>query len=294
VSLILSLNVPYFKPGEEQMRTINRFLDFTARRAKIQLSEYFDEALNAGDSITISPQVHSVSIRCHVTSPADSRLGRPFRVMSLKSSRSFAPPPKIPCGDPSIPPDGTLFFDNGINLEFRRYSEEPTDEGQSETQYVRFRIITHPTSVRFEIMDDNQLYFLIASVLDVPKFDILHREKHLSISFSDFPVEVKRLLTESMNTDPTLTVQYVDEADGKGSLLFTQSLNLKSVEILKLEFAPAEAALIDAQVQYRFQKLAYDLYRRKLLISEFKKQMQARNPVLLRVICSPSKAMESK
>jgi hypothetical protein len=118
----------------------------------------------------------------------------------------------------------------------------------------------------------------------------LHEANELSIDFQDFPSEVETLLTESMHSQAETQVTYNDEEDGKGTLLFTQSLNLKSVEILKLDFAPSADALVSAQAQYRFQKLAIELYRKKLMLAEFTKKMQSQNPLLLRTITSPTKS----
>jgi hypothetical protein len=212
--------------------------------------------------------------------------------MSLRTSQVLAPPPKGPGPDPSQTADTKVIFNKEIQLEFRRYRDE--SEGDCETRLVWVRIMSEPTHVRFEIMDDANLYFLVESVVDEEEFDKLRVANELSIEFGGLAEEVTHLLTESAVQGSGMQVTYFDENDGTGSLIITQSLAVKSVEIFKIAFRPASSELIEAHVQYRFQKLGLALYEKKLQLLEFNKTLRSQNPMLLRVIASPSKSPARK
>jgi hypothetical protein len=212
--------------------------------------------------------------------------------MSLRSSQVLAPPPKGPGKDPSLTGDAKLVFGKELQLEFRRYRDE--SEGDSETRLVWVRIITETGLVRFEIMDDARLYFLVESVIDPDKFEQLHEENELSIDFGGLAAEVENLLTEGANQGSQIQVTFFEENDGTGTLVITQSLALKSVEILKLAFQAADEERVQAHVQHRFQALGLQLYEKKLQLLEFDRVLRSRNPTLLRVISSPTKSPPRK
>jgi hypothetical protein len=61
-------------------------------------------------------------------------------------------------------------------------------------------------------------------------------------------------------------------------------LELRAIEIFKITFANARPEFIDRQVQYRYEKLVYELACKKLMLSEYKRHMHARNPLFLKSI----------
>jgi hypothetical protein len=228
-----------------------------------------------------------------LTVPNSEVYGVNLLVMSLRSSQVLAPPPKGPGDDPSLIGGGKqLVFGKELQLEFRRYRDE--SEGDSETRLVWVRIITEEALVRFEIMDDARLYFLVESLIDPDKFEQLAQDNELSIDFGGLAKEVENLLTEGATQGSQIQVTFFEESDGTGTLIITQSLALKSVEILKLSFQAADPERVQAHVQHRFQALGLQLYEKKLRLLEFNKILRATNPLLLRAISSPTKSPPRK
>jgi hypothetical protein len=194
----------------------------------------------------------------------------------------------IDVADPSVELGFVPQFDEEVDLECRNLQLQ-----ESEQRRVHFRILTRNGplgrlgEVRFEIFDDNDLFFFVEAVLNAEDFEELKNTEELLISFDEFPNEVQTMLKESLVQSSESQVTFIEGEDGDGRLEFTQLLQLKAVEIFRLKFEASQPELVQKHVQYRYNKLAAQCAEKKLMVSEFNKQMQSRNPILLRAINGP-------
>jgi hypothetical protein len=206
--------------------------------------------------------------------------------------------PQIAARDPSLEEHDEVLFHENFTLDYR------TRANQSVPFYVHFRIITrrsesksHPLEqVKFEIFHDQDLYFFVEAVFLASQFDEFKRTSELTVEFGEFPQEVKKLLLDSAGrkSEVTSTLWEEEESD-KPTLVFTQLLDLRAVEIFRISFQKPGPEFIDQQAQYRYEKLAYELQCKRLMLSEFKRFMQSRNPVLMRSMAKGGKSLkESK
>jgi hypothetical protein len=99
-----------------------------------------------------------------------------------------------------------------------------------------------------------------------------------------FELQDDALLKDSLKTLSEITVIFLEEGEGSGTLEFTQLLDLKAVEIFKIPFKPSNAEFIAGQVHYRYNKLSFESKRKNLMLAKFKQEMQSRNPILYRAI----------
>ena len=206
-------------------------------------------------------------------------------------SRAYAIRP-VETRDPSLEMGYELQFDKELSLEFRNYENQ-----ESETKMVRFRILTKPDEkteelgyVRFEIIDDADLFFFVEAQFNPDEFEQMKKEDQLLIEFEDFPREVQTMLEDSLKPSSESEVKFVEDEDGSGVMEFNQLLDLKSVEIFRLKFVPSQPDFVGEQAQYRYSVLAFELARKKALCAEFTRQMQSKNPILLRAINSTGKS----
>jgi hypothetical protein len=135
--------------------------------------------------------------------------------------------------------------------------------------------------VRFEIFDDTRIYFFVQALFNAKQFAQFKARSELLIDFNDFPQEVETLLHDSLEQRSDVTVIFWEEDDDP-LLVFTQNLELLSVDIFKIKFEKPDQEFIQRQAQYRYQKMASELAYKKSMLSEFKKQLQARSPVLVK------------
>jgi hypothetical protein len=201
--------------------------------------------------------------------------------------RSVSQLPVIVASDPSVGPGDEVVYHEEFSLEYRIESLDSESSGS----FIHFRIITRHSAdrsgleqVKFEIFNDTDLYFFIESVFDAPKFEQLKASGDLLVEFEDFPHEVTKLLHDSQMSNSDVNATLYEAQDGSRRLEFNQLLELRAVEIFKLQFDQASPEFVDNQAQYRYEKLAYELALKKRMLAGFKKYMSSRNPVLMKAI----------
>lgn len=182
-----------------------------------------------------------------------------------------------------------VFYDKEISLQFRNSENQETLD-----RVVRLRIMTYKEDtilkqMKFEILDDSDLYYFVESILDEEKFQLLKKEFQLNIDFDSFPDETRFMLDDSQTTGGETQVVFIEENDGSGIMQFSQALDLKSVEVLKLKFELVDSEFVQKQVQYRFDQMRAFLDKNKAILTEFNKQMHSKSPILLKSINNPSR-----
>jgi hypothetical protein len=206
--------------------------------------------------------------------------------------RGAPPPPKFTTVDPSLGPTDPMAlkvieFDQEFALEFR------CGDNEGATRFIRFRIITTRKNVgdvqplelvKLEILDDSDLSYFVEATFDAAKFQTTKEGTGLLVEFEYFATEVQTLLQESLKARSEITATFWEEDDGSGTLEFNQLLDLKAVEILKIVFQRSSPDFVAQQVQHRYEKLRFELNRRKLMLKKFKQEMQLRNPILYKQI----------
>jgi hypothetical protein len=209
--------------------------------------------------------------------------------MTRSPPRRAAALPVVAATDPSVGAGDEVFYSEEFSLEYRIES----DDSASASSFVQFRIITHRSpdpeqprleQVRFEIFNDSDLYFFIESVFDAERFEQLKATGDLLVGFEEFPREVEKLLRDSQSGSSDVAVALYEAQDGSRRLEFNQLLELRAVEIFKLQFAPASTEFVEQQAQYRYETLAWKLAVKKAMLAEFKRYMHSRNPVLMKAI----------
>ena len=182
-----------------------------------------------------------------------------------------------------------VFYDKEISLQYRN-----SENQESLDRVVRLRVMTYKEDtilqqMKFEILDDSDLYYFVESIINEEKFRQLKKEYQLNIDFESFPDEVRFMLDDCQTTDGETQVIFVEENDGSGAMLFSQALDLKSVEVLKLKFDLVDPEFVQKQVQYRFDQMRAFLDKNKAILAEFNKQMHSKSPILLKSINNPSR-----
>jgi hypothetical protein len=218
----------------------------------------------------------------------------------MSNPRRRSPPsPALqrPPEDPSTVSDGAsdpyrLDFDEELKVEFRWH-------GRDQQSLVHFRILTSEAkgvvqSVKFEILDDADVYSVLSATYNAAMFEALKSATNLFVDLAGFPREVELLLKDSLRPTSEITVVFWQEDDGSGILEFNQLLGLKVVEIFKIAFPVADPNFVSQQVQYRYEKLRFELARKKRMLEKFRQEMQLRNPIIYRQIDNRQRSPRTK
>jgi hypothetical protein len=148
--------------------------------------------------------------------------------------------------------------------------------------------------VKFEILDDADVYLVLSATYDAAKFEALKSETNLLVDFSGFPGEVQLLLKDSLKPMSEITVVLWRDDDGSGVLEFNQLLGLKAVEIFKIHIPVAGADLVSQQIQYRYDRLRFELVRRRRMLEKLRQELLLRNPIRYRQITSRQRSPKMK
>ncbi|OHT00903.1 hypothetical protein TRFO_32285 [Tritrichomonas foetus] len=185
-----------------------------------------------------------------------------------------------------VRPNGfSCIFNKELNLEFRNFETQ-----ESTSRIVNFRILVKIGSsleqIRFEVMDDADLYYFFEAIFDQELFNEMREKDQLTIDFSEFPLEVINLLQDCQKNDSETQITFVEENDEAKSatMEFLQILELKAVEIFKIRFIPSDPLFVQDQVQYRFDQINKQLAYKKAYLTEFDKQIQSKNPILYKAL----------
>jgi hypothetical protein len=199
--------------------------------------------------------------------------------------------------DPSFLEGFDVIFNNEVPISFR------TGDVDSDARPVRVRVLERkggsPTSgeIRIELLEDDRISLIRVCSIPAPSYKDLATANGLKIDFPDLAKSLTDLLISSVERPPqspdkrkldapSHSLRFVEgDADG-GQLLFLQKLRLRSVTILKLDFAQAPADFVQRQVQYRFNALKVELQRKT---NEYDSQMwklRQTNPSLERQLQS--------
>lgn len=180
--------------------------------------------------------------------------------------------------DPSLLAGYEIVFNREINLFFSYFN----DKEESEKRIVRFRILEkHESSleeIRMEIFSENDITFMLESVITTQTFRDLAEKNRLRIKFEDFSHSVIDLLEKSVTAPNDCQIKYQQNEDYSGRLVFMQTLRLRQLEVFSIDFVLSQDDLVRSQAQYRFNRLKMELDQKN---EEYKQQLQrleAKNP----------------
>lgn len=153
-------------------------------------------------------------------------------------------------------------FNKEIPLTFKNGDEKTV------SMVVRIRVLQkgdseNLESIKIEMFNDEDLTFFQECIIEKEQFSEMREKtlKNCRIEFEKMPSSIIELLENSVRKAEQYSIQYLEKG-GSGSLLFMQSLRLRSVEIFRLEFQASSDEFTKKQAQFRFRKLQIELQNR--------------------------------
>lgn len=201
--------------------------------------------------------------------------------------------------DPTMQMDYKLLFNKEIFVNFITFQDKKENE-----EIVRFRIFckgspSNPDEVRIEMtMDTNVCLFLECTVTS-DDFSTIKQQNKLRVEFNNFVPSVVDLLERSVkkSDDPKgeqYLVQFKQDQDYNGTLVFLQKLKLRIVEVFTLHFDVSAEDFVRKQVQYRFNKIKNEYMLKENEINEHFRRISDKNPSLAKQINNDVKKILDK
>lgn len=191
--------------------------------------------------------------------------------------------------DPTIQMDYQLLFNKEIFVNFITFQDKKENE-----EIVRFRIFckgppSQPDEVRLEMTMDTNVCLYLECTVSSSDFSTIKQQNNLRVDFNNFVPSVVDLLERSVkkSDDPKAEqylVQFKQDQDYNGTLIFLQKLKLRIVKVFALQFKVSEEDFVRKQVQYRFNKIKYEYTLKENEINEHFRRISDKNPSLAKQI----------
>ena len=183
--------------------------------------------------------------------------------------------------DPTIQMGYEVFFNKEIFVNFFKNNDE---EGTREI--VRFRIFTKTSpeeEVRIEMTMDSEICLFLECQVNREIFQEIQNQNGLRVEFSGFANSIKDMLERSVKPaegqlKEQCLIQFRQNQESGGELTFLQKLKLRMVKVFTLQFVNSSDDFIQAQVQYRFNKLKTECDSKDIEINEILRHIKSKNP----------------
>ncbi|EAY05016.1 hypothetical protein TVAG_416590 [Trichomonas vaginalis G3] len=175
-----------------------------------------------------------------------------------------------PLQDPSLKPGEKLIYSKEINFKFHNKAENEIQLRPTIIKIFTFRDDDDKLeTIRFEISQQENVFFLYSVEYDEESFETLKNKESLKISFEDFPTIMIEILNKAALEKDEYNVEFEIPTNDLLQLNIVMPLKFKDVPIFSLDFQEEDDALIEKQVQYRYNVVQYELRKTRIEISNF-------------------------
>ena len=183
-----------------------------------------------------------------------------------------------PFADPSIKEGENLIYSKEINFQIDYEGSE------MERKPLIIKMITkrddddNLETVRFEISQQADIFFLYEVEYDVDSFDQLRNKEKLRTKFEEFPPTMEEILDKAAAGKDEYYVVFQSTRSGKYNLNICMPLKYKDVQIFSLEFHQSDEDLVRDQIQYRYNIVQFELRKTRIETSNFIDVLKLRDP----------------
>ena len=162
--------------------------------------------------------------------------------------------------------------------------EEKEENSKPEFRTLRFRIfdkggdIVGLEEIRVEILYDQDVGFFLECAVDSSAFQSIAKENNLNVNFSQFEQSLIEMIEKSIKKPEIIQLRLILGNDYNGKLIFRQTLRLRSIDVLSLQFQTAPSEFIRSQVQYRFNQMKMEAQQKVQEIETKFGRLKSKNP----------------
>ena len=163
--------------------------------------------------------------------------------------------------DPSLKEGYKLVFQKEIPIDIKLQTKKAKKDISS-FEAITFKVLkiqssiqSLPTHIKIELFSENDLFFNFASVVDEEIFNVIKEKQNLTIDYKNFLEMIENLCDNCFNNSDTHAAIFLMKKNGSATLSFVKELDVKYIELLKLEFVNSSDDIITKQILYRFASL---------------------------------------
>ena len=112
-----------------------------------------------------------------------------------------------------------------------------------------------PNHIKIEIFSENDLFFHFTSIVDEEIFKVMKEKQFLTIEYKDFIPLLEELCENCLDDNDIYTINFIMKKKGEASLEIVKKLDVKYIDLLKIEFINSSDDYIMKQMLFRYGSL---------------------------------------
>ena len=181
----------------------------------------------------------------------------------------------------TIPYGSFQICDESVNILYKQDKDSEPEMCQFCIKIMKKRLIDTLQELDFTLYKDNDVFFLKKSNLTFEDFEKLKKEQKTRINFEQFGYEIIKILKKSQEKESECMVVLEESKTlNECFLTFTQTIDLKNVEILTLTFNEADEELKMAHANNLFKLMKKKIEEKERERDLFNKVLREKDPIV--------------
>ena len=168
---------------------------------------------------------------------------------------------KLDAQDPSLIEGYKIIYEKELPMDLK-IENKKGKKNICSYEGIIFKILTIqsssesiPSHIRIELYSENDIFFHFTSLVDEEIFKVMKEKQFLTIEYKDFIVLVEELCDNCLNNPEIFTINFIMKKNGEARLEITKKLDVKYIDLLKIEFINSSDDYIVKQMMYRYGSL---------------------------------------
>ena len=168
---------------------------------------------------------------------------------------------KLDAQDPSLIEGYKIIYEKELPMDLK-IENKKGKKNICSYEGIIFKILTIqsssesiPIHIRIELYSENDIFFHFTSLVDEEIFKVMKEKQFLTIEYKDFIVLVEELCDNCLNNPEIFTINFIMKKNGEARLEITKKLDVKYIDLLKIEFINSSDDYIVKQMMYRYGSL---------------------------------------
>lgn len=176
---------------------------------------------------------------------------------------------KLDIQDPSLKEGYKLVFEKEIPMDLKLENKKGR-KNISSFEAIMVKVLkiqsssqSVPKNIKIELYSENDLFFHFTSILDEEIFKVMKENQDLTITYKEFIPLFEELCDNCINYPDYYFSILIMKKKGEASLDFIKEIDVKFIQLLRMEFVNSSDEYIMKQMLYRFASLKskFDYYK---------------------------------
>ena len=168
---------------------------------------------------------------------------------------------KLDAQDPSLIEGYKIIYEKELPMDLK-IENKKGKKNICSYEGIIFKILTIqsssesiPIHIRIELYSENDIFFHFTSLVDEEIFKVMKEKQFLTIEYKDFIDLLKEICDDCLNNSEIFTINFIMKKKGEARLEISKKLDVKYIDLLKIEFINSSDDYIIKQMMYRYGSL---------------------------------------